>query len=189
MILFRICKHAIKTNEIQVAKNHLMQLKCRGQFTACDTLRIAIVDFHILLQSGDSEGAEAALRSCLVRPASLDGTSGCQSSDFLQLLATETMDVHGSGCVTLARTCIRRIVESLTADAEPPSRMYVDHVFRNYVSLSVDSESQTILDGCLVSEALFVLAQALCFIDRYGIRCFSCGELKEGQTLALLSGG
>jgi hypothetical protein len=165
-----------------------MQLKCRGQFTACDTLRIAIIDFHLLLQSGDSDGAEAALRSCLVRPAALDGTSGCQSSDFLQLLATETVDMHGSGCVTLARTCIRRIVESLTADAEPPPRMYVDHVFRNYVSLSVDMQSQKILDGDSVSEALFVLAQALCFIDRHGINCFSCGESKPEQTLGLLSG-
>ena len=184
--LFQICTNAIQSNDVPTAKEYFSLLQSRGQasLTAANMLRIAIVEFQIMVHNGDIDSAEKALRTCLTRQHSLDHSSP-ETREYIRLLSSVALEVCDLQSKSLAKTCLRRIVDEAAAAKDYPEGLYIDKVFNNYVNIvsSVDKEERP-----SPAEDLSVLAQGLRIIDRFGVQAFCSDDAQRIETLKALAG-
>ena len=170
-----------------MATKFLSQLRCQNHGSSCNILRAAIVDFHLCLHKGDTNGAEITLKTALAKPhghQNLDGTPTAENAEYLHLLSRATSEVYDSQNLTLAKTCICSIVDGISECKNEPEGLYIDQVFCNYiyiVSGKANNDSH-------VPEDIRILSQGLRIIDRFGVTAFASEERRRSEVFAMIAG-
>jgi hypothetical protein len=187
--MYRICTSAIKVDDIDTAKKFLMLLKSQKQTSASDILQAAIVEFHLCLYNKDANGAEDALKTVLTKHTSLDGAAISENAEYLRLLSRVTIEVCAVNNMSLAKSCLCRIIEITCSSPEGPDGLYIDHVFRNYLNVILGPNMGSSAGEIPSPEDhIDILSQGLQIIDKFKVDSFSSDPKKRAEIFLLLAG-